>query len=224
MSRFPEKTPEKRPKIACVKVQVHWFCLTRQLASFCHAWKNGRKKARKSLKLLGFSQRHLFWCSLMVDLKRLELSTSRMRTERSPEWFRYMHPKFLKKCRENIVVCPFHTRHFFGCPAARKSVFCITVIILRMQRKRRAQVLYPTHWISTTHTFLYYIQHIKIICDVNYLNNITLWILKAKLFMINFYWLTMSFSVIINMYIIFHVSTICILAGKEAVLCCVNLL
>ena len=32
----------------------------------------------------------------MVDLKRLELSTSRMRTERSPEWFRYMHPKFLK--------------------------------------------------------------------------------------------------------------------------------
>ncbi len=39
--------------------------------------------------------------SLMVDLKRLELSTSRMRTERSPEWFRYMHPKFLKKCREN---------------------------------------------------------------------------------------------------------------------------
>ena len=33
----------------------------------------------------------------------------------------------------------------------------------------------------------YYIQHIKIICDVNYLNNITLWILKAKLFMINFY-------------------------------------
>ena len=37
----------------------------------------------------------------LVDLKRLELSTSRMRTERSPEWFRYMHPKFLKKCREN---------------------------------------------------------------------------------------------------------------------------
>ena len=35
------------------------------LASFCHASKNGRKKARKSLKLLGFSQRHLFWCSLM---------------------------------------------------------------------------------------------------------------------------------------------------------------
>ena len=30
------------------------------LASFCHASKNGRKKARKSLKLLGFSQRHLF--------------------------------------------------------------------------------------------------------------------------------------------------------------------
>ena len=38
----------------------------------------------EQLKLLGFSQRHLFWCSLMVDLKRLELSTSRMRTERSP--------------------------------------------------------------------------------------------------------------------------------------------
>ena len=38
----------------------------------------------KQLKLPGFSQRHLFWCSLMVDLKRLELSTSRMRTERSP--------------------------------------------------------------------------------------------------------------------------------------------
>ena len=37
------------------------------LASFCHASKNGRKKARKSLKLLGFLQRHLFWCSLMVD-------------------------------------------------------------------------------------------------------------------------------------------------------------
>ena len=69
------------------------------LASFCHASKNGRKKARKSLKLLGFSQRHLFWCSLMVDLKRLELSTSRMRTERSPEWFRYMHPKFLENSK-----------------------------------------------------------------------------------------------------------------------------
>ena len=39
--------------------------------------------------------------NVLVDLKRLELSTSRMRTERSPEWFRYMHPKFLKKCREN---------------------------------------------------------------------------------------------------------------------------
>jgi hypothetical protein len=37
------------------------------LASFCHASKNGRKKARKSLKLLGFSQRHLFWCSLMKN-------------------------------------------------------------------------------------------------------------------------------------------------------------
>ncbi len=34
-------------------------------AAICHASKNGRKKARKSLKLLGFSQRHLFWCSLM---------------------------------------------------------------------------------------------------------------------------------------------------------------
>ena len=31
------------------------------LASFCHASKNGRKKARKSLKLLGFSRRYLFW-------------------------------------------------------------------------------------------------------------------------------------------------------------------
>ena len=95
-SRFPEKSSEKRLKTPWVKVQVHRICLTRQLASFCHASKNGRKKARKPLKLLGFSQRHLFWCSLMVDLKRLELSTSRMRTERSPEWFRYMHPKFLK--------------------------------------------------------------------------------------------------------------------------------
>ena len=54
----------------------------------------------KQLKLLGFSQRHLFWCSLMVDLKRLELSTSRMRTERSPEWFRYMPPKFLENSRK----------------------------------------------------------------------------------------------------------------------------
>ena len=62
------------------------------LVSFCHASKNGCKKARKSLKLLGFSQRHLFWCNLMVDLKRLELSTSRMRTERSPEQFITMHP------------------------------------------------------------------------------------------------------------------------------------
>ena len=70
------------------------------LVSFCHASKNGCKKAQKSLKLLGFSQRHLFWCSLMVDLKRLELSTSRMRTERSPECFRYMHPKFLENSRK----------------------------------------------------------------------------------------------------------------------------
>ena len=37
------------------------------LASFCHASKNGCKKARKPLKLLGFSQRHLFWCSLMAS-------------------------------------------------------------------------------------------------------------------------------------------------------------
>ena len=41
-------------------------------ASFCHASKNGRKKAQKSLKLLGFSQRHLFGCSLMVDSTGLE--------------------------------------------------------------------------------------------------------------------------------------------------------
>ena len=42
----------------------------------------------------------------MVDLKRLELSTSRMRTERSPEWFRYMHPKFLenRKIRYGIGI------------------------------------------------------------------------------------------------------------------------
>ena len=84
-SRFPEKSSEKRLKKPWVKVQVHRICLIRQLASFCHASKNGCKKAQKSLKLLGFLQRHLFWCSLMVDLKRLELSTSRMRTERSPK-------------------------------------------------------------------------------------------------------------------------------------------
>ena len=42
------------------------------LASFCHASKNGRKKARKSLKLLGFSQRHLFWCSLMASSTLLD--------------------------------------------------------------------------------------------------------------------------------------------------------
>ena len=46
------------------------------LASFCHASKNVRKKARKSLKLLGFSQRHLFGCSLMVETGGLEPSTS----------------------------------------------------------------------------------------------------------------------------------------------------
>ena len=55
------------------------------LASFCHASKNGCKKAQKSLKLLGFLHQHLCGCRLMVDLKRLELSTSRMRTERSPK-------------------------------------------------------------------------------------------------------------------------------------------
>ena len=60
-SRFPEKFSEKRFKTPWVKVQVHRICLTRQLASFCHASKNGRKKARKSLKLLGFSRRYLFW-------------------------------------------------------------------------------------------------------------------------------------------------------------------
>ena len=38
--------------------------------------------------------------NVLVDLKRLELSTSRMRTERSPEWFRYMHPKFLENSRK----------------------------------------------------------------------------------------------------------------------------
>ena len=46
------------------------------LASFCHASKNGRKKARKPLKLLGFPQRHLFGCSLMVETNGLEPSTS----------------------------------------------------------------------------------------------------------------------------------------------------
>ena len=46
------------------------------LASFCHASKNGRKKAQKSLKLLGFSQRHLFWCSLMVAGEGFEPPTS----------------------------------------------------------------------------------------------------------------------------------------------------
>ena len=42
------------------------------LASFCHASKNGCKKAQKSLKLLGFSQRHLFWCSLMASSTLLD--------------------------------------------------------------------------------------------------------------------------------------------------------
>ena len=46
------------------------------LASFCHASKNGCKKARKSLKLLGFSQRHFFGCSLMVETGGLGPSTS----------------------------------------------------------------------------------------------------------------------------------------------------
>ena len=45
------------------------------LASFCHASKNGREKARKLLKLLGFSQRHLFWCSLMASSTLLDPST-----------------------------------------------------------------------------------------------------------------------------------------------------
>jgi len=45
------------------------------LASFCHASKNGRKKARKSLELLGFSQRHLFGCSLMASSTLLDPST-----------------------------------------------------------------------------------------------------------------------------------------------------
>ena len=42
------------------------------LASFCHASKNGCKKAQKSLKLLSFSQRHLFWCSLMASSTLLD--------------------------------------------------------------------------------------------------------------------------------------------------------
>ena len=42
------------------------------LASFCHVSKNGCKKARKSLKLLGFSRWYLFWFSLMVDGTGLE--------------------------------------------------------------------------------------------------------------------------------------------------------
>ena len=40
--------------------------------SFCHASKNGCKKAQKSLKLLGFSQRHLFRCSLMASSTLLD--------------------------------------------------------------------------------------------------------------------------------------------------------
>ena len=36
---------------------------------------------------------------LLVDPKGFEPSTSRMRTERSPEWFRYMHPKFLENSK-----------------------------------------------------------------------------------------------------------------------------
>ena len=46
------------------------------LISFFPTSKIGRKKARKSLKLLGFSQRHLFGCSLMVETGGLEPSTS----------------------------------------------------------------------------------------------------------------------------------------------------
>ena len=42
------------------------------LASFCHASKNGCKKAQKSVKLLSFSQRHLFWCSLMASSTLLD--------------------------------------------------------------------------------------------------------------------------------------------------------
>ena len=42
------------------------------LVSFCHASKNGCKKAQKSLKLLSFSQRHLFWCSLMASSTLLD--------------------------------------------------------------------------------------------------------------------------------------------------------
>ena len=42
------------------------------LISFFPTSKIGRKKTRKSLKLLGFSQRHLFGCSLMVDSTGLE--------------------------------------------------------------------------------------------------------------------------------------------------------
>ena len=76
-SRFPEKFSEKRLKKPWVKVQVHRICLTRQLASFCHASKNGRKKARKSLKLLGFSQRHLFWCNLMAKNRNFDRNPSR---------------------------------------------------------------------------------------------------------------------------------------------------
>ena len=76
-SRFPEKSSEKRLKTPRVKVQVHRICLTRQLASFCHASKNGRKKARKSLKLLGFSQRHLFWCNLMAKNRNFDRNPSR---------------------------------------------------------------------------------------------------------------------------------------------------
>ena len=96
------------------------------LASFCHASKNGRKKARKSFKLLGFSQRHLFWCGLMVDLKRLELSTSRMRTERSPEWFRYMHPKFLKNVEKTRIlrkhsVMSFSYKTLFRLPRSKEK-------------------------------------------------------------------------------------------------------
>ena len=37
---------------------------------------------------------------LLVDPKGFEPSTSRMRTERSPECFRYMHPKFLENSRK----------------------------------------------------------------------------------------------------------------------------
>ena len=43
-SRFPEKFPEKRPKIAWVKVQVHWFCQNPFWYLFFQLQKMGAKK------------------------------------------------------------------------------------------------------------------------------------------------------------------------------------